>query len=238
MSDQARHDDLDAFAAILNSRLAVSARIARAKSFALQCAGWLIACVMTGMGLVIAFWGYSTTISPSAAADTLANAIVDAFKRAEIRTIVSGTMKLSPDAELTLAKDQTVKLMEGSMVKLDPSSSVRVIGDLKINVPQPSKEQLQLDTTSGSKELPFTRYTIFNSATFAAGTVVTGWNFEVSDPTRPTYQRCYFEQMLDKGIAATQTIAVDGAPRRVSPLSKLPFDFDGAVSNCVWFSGT
>src|ERR1700761_2941873 len=137
MTDQVRHDELDAFAAILNSRLAISARIARAKSFALQCAGWLIALVMTGIGVVIAFWEYSTTISPSSAADVLANAIADAFKRAEIRTIVSGTMKLSPDAELTLAKDQTVKLMEGSIVKLDPSSMVRVVGDLKINVPQP-----------------------------------------------------------------------------------------------------
>ncbi|WP_315705911.1 MULTISPECIES: hypothetical protein [unclassified Bradyrhizobium] len=238
MTDQNHHDDLGTFAAILNSRLAISARIVRAKSFALQCVGWLIAFVMMGTGLVIAFWGYSTTISPVPAADIAANAISDAFRRAQIRTIVSGTMTLSPDAELTLAKDQRVKLMEGSIVKLDPSSTVRVVGDLKINVPQPSREQLQLDTTSGSNELPFTRYTIFNGATFGAGTVVTGWNFEVSDPTRPTYQRCYFEQILDKGIAATQTIAVNGAPKRVSPLSKLPFDFDGAVSNCVWFSGT
>jgi hypothetical protein len=29
--------------------------------------------------------------------------------------------------------------------------------------PQPSRQQLQLDTTSGSKELPFTRYTISNT---------------------------------------------------------------------------
>ena len=146
-------------------------------------------------------------------------------------------MSLSPDSELTIAKGQSVRLQEGSSVKLDSSSSVRIVGDLKVNVPQPSKEQLQLDAMSVSKELPFTRYTIFNTATFGQGTVVTGWNFDLSNTTRPTYQRCYYEQVLDKGIAATQTVAVDGAPRRLSALTKLSFDFDGALANCIWFSG-
>jgi hypothetical protein len=80
--------------------------------------------------------------------------------------------------------------------------------------------------------------TIFNSASFGQGTVVTGWGFELSDPTRPTYQRCYYEQVLDKGISATQTIAMDGLPRPPSRLAKVSFDFDGAVANCIWFSGT
>ncbi|MBH5373391.1 hypothetical protein [Bradyrhizobium glycinis] len=208
------------------------------QSLAFQCVGWAIASGLVGAGLAIAFWGYSTTISPVLAAQVAATAIGDAFKRAEIKTLVSGTMSLSPDSELTISKDQFVRVLEGMTVKLDSSSTVRVVGDLKVNVQQPSKEQLQLETTSVSEELPFTRYTIFNSSSFGSGTVVTGWSFEVSDPTRLTYQRCYFEQVLDKGIAATQTIAIDGAAKRVSPLSKLPFDFEGALANCVWFPGT
>jgi hypothetical protein len=147
-------------------------------------------------------------------------------------------MNLSPDSELTIAKGQSVHLQDGASVKLDPSSSVRIVGDLKVDVPQPSKQQLQLDATTESKELPFTRYMIFNTATFGSGTVVTGWSFDLSDTTRPTFQRCYYEQVLDKGIAATQTVAIDGSPRRPSALTKLSFDFDGAIANCIWFSGT
>jgi hypothetical protein len=148
-------------------------------------------------------------------------------------------MTLSPDSEITLARGQTVRLEEGATVKLDSASSVRIVGDLKVDVPQPSKQQLQLDATTTSNELPtFTRYTVFNTATFGSGTVVTGWNFDLADPTRPTLQRCYYEQVMDKGIAATQTIAIDGSARRPSALNKLTFDFDGAVANCIWFSGT
>jgi hypothetical protein len=229
---------LGAFAAVLNSRLSAESRIARAKSFGWQCGGWAIASCLAGAGFAIALWGYSTTQSVIPAAEIAAKAMADAFKRAELKTIVSGTMALSSDAELTLAKDQRVGVIEGTTVKLDPSSTVRIVGDLKVNVPQPSKEQLQLETVSGSKELPFTRYTIFNSATFGQGTVVTGWYFELSDTARPIFQRCYYEQVLDKGIAATQTIAIDGSPRPPSRLAKLPFDFDNAVTNCIWFSGT
>jgi hypothetical protein len=205
-------NSLGGFAAVLNSRISAESRIARAKSFGWQCGGLAIASCLAGAGFAVALWGYSTTQSVVPAAEVAAKAIADAFKRAELKTIVSGTMALSPDAELTLAKDQKVGLTEGTTVKLDPSSTVRIVGDLKVNVPQPSKEQLQLDTMSQSKELPFTRYTIFNSASFGRGT--------------------------DKGIAATQTIAVDGSPRPPSRLAKLPFDFDSAVANCIWFSGT
>jgi len=53
--------------------------------------------------------------------------------------------------------------------------SVRVVGDLKIDMPQPSKQQLQLETTSASDELPFTNYTIFRSVNYDTGAVVTGW---------------------------------------------------------------
>jgi hypothetical protein len=31
--------------------------------------------------------------------------------------------------------------------------------------------------------------------------------------------------------------AVNGYPRRPSPLVKTSFDFDGALANCIWFSG-
>jgi hypothetical protein len=231
------YSDVESFASVINSRLAAEARVSKAVGFGWLCGGWAIAFCLTGLGIAAALYGYSFMMSVTPAAHLTATAIRDAFTRAELRTFVTGTLSLAPDSELTLAANQTVKLVEGAVVKLDPNSSVRVIGDLKVDVPQPSKQQLQLDATSGSNELPFTRYTVFKTGAFGGGYVVTSWNFELTDTSRPYYQRCYYEQTLDQGLAATQTLAVDGSARPVSALAKLPFDFDGALGNCTWFSG-
>jgi hypothetical protein len=234
---QDEYRGIESFAAVINSRLAAEARVAKAVAFGWLCGGWAIASCLIGIGVAAAPYGYSLIMSITSAAELTANALRDAFARAELKTSVTGTLSLAPGSELTLAPDQTVKLADGATVKLDPNSSVRVVGDIKVDVPQPSKQQLQLDTTSGSKELPFTQYTVFKTAAYGTGYVVTSWNFELSDTSRPYYQRCYYEQNLDQGLAATQTIAVDGSPRPISALAKLPFDFDGALANCAWFSG-
>jgi hypothetical protein len=98
--------------------------------------------------LASAFYGYGHMLSVRPAAEQTAKALVQALEHAKLTTTVSGTMSLSPDSELRLAPGQTVKLDEGATVKLDPTSSVRVVGDLKIDMPQPSKQQLQLDATT------------------------------------------------------------------------------------------
>jgi len=230
--------DVDSFAAVINGRLAGEARVARAIAVGWLCAGFAIAICLVSLGLAIALYGYSFINSMTPSADIAARALADALLRAEIKTAVTGIVSLTPDAELKLASGQTVKLNEGASVKLDPDSFVRVVGDIKVDIPQPSKQQLQLDTTSGSKELPFTRYTVFKSATYGDGEVVTGWSFDLSDTNRPTSQRCYYEQVIGKNVSATQTLAFDASPRRPSALTKLSFDFDGALANCIWFSGT
>jgi hypothetical protein len=230
------NESLVAFAAALNSRIEAEARIKGVLAFGWLCGGLAISACLISAGVAAALMGYSYMISINPSAEIAAKAVSDAFQKAKIKTSVTGSMALA-NTEVSLAKDQTVKLAEGSFVKLDPSSSVRVTGDFRTDVPQPSKRQLQLDATTNNKDLPFTRYTVFKSAPFGAGVVVTGWNFELSDTSKPQLQRCYYEQILDKGIAATQTVAVDGAARRPSALTKLSFDFDGALGNCIWFSG-
>jgi hypothetical protein len=50
--------------------------------------------------------------------------------------------------------------------------------------------------------------------TYGSGYVVTGWNYDLKDASQPFFQRCYYEQPLEHGLAATQTIAVNGSPRR------------------------
>jgi len=229
--------DYTGLVAVVNSRLAAKARLARAISFGWLCGGIAIASCLTGLGLAAAFYGYSYVISIKPAADLTAKALAEALARAEMKTTVSGNMSFTPDSELKLAPNQVVKLEEGTTVKLDPNSSVRVIGDVKVDIPRPSEQQLQLGATSGSEELPFTNYTIFRGVGYGLGEVVTGWNYDLSDTARPRTQFCYYRQTLDKGISAKYIIAVDGYPRKPSPLAKLSFKFDEAVQNCVWFSG-
>jgi hypothetical protein len=225
------------FAAVINSRLAAEARVARARAFGWVSGGVAAATCLTGLGVAAALYGYSYVPSVKPAAEQTAKAFVDALERSQIRTIVSGTMSLAANSEVKLAAGQTIRFEDGTTLKLDPNSSIRVIGDLKVDNPKPSKQQLQLDTTSRSEELPFTNYTIFRSVGYGAGTVVTGWHYELSDPLRPRTQHCYYQQSVEKGISAKYTIAVNGSQRRPSPLAKLSFSFDGAVANCIWFSG-
>lgn len=229
--------DVGGFAAVINSRLAGEARIAKAIAFAWLGGGAAFACCLAGMGFASAFYGYSYMLSVKPAAEQAAKALVEAIERSQFKTTVSGTMSLAPNSELKLAPGQIVKLEERTTVKLDPNSSVRVVGDLKVDMPQPSKQQLQVDTTGRGSELPFTSYTIFRSVPYASGNVVTGWNFDLADVLRPKAQHCYYTQSVDKGLAAKYSIAFDGSPQRPSPLAKLSFDFDGALANCVWFSG-
>jgi hypothetical protein len=165
------YSDVEGFAAVINSRLAAEARISKAVAFGWLCGGWAIASCLIGLGIVAALYGYSFMMSVRPAAEQAANALRDAFARSELKTSVTGTLSLAPGSELILAPDQIVKLAEGAVVKLDPNSSVRVVGDLRVDVPQPSKQQLQLDATSGSKELPFTRYTVFKTGAFGGVTL-------------------------------------------------------------------
>jgi hypothetical protein len=228
--------DIAGLAAVINSRLGSEARVAKTIAFAWLCGGTAIALCLTGLGVAAAFYGYSFMLSVQPAAEQTAKALADAFERTQLKTIVSGVMSLSPNAELRLAKDQTIKLYEGTTVRLDPNSSVRVTGDIKM--PQPSKEQLQMAATSASDELPFTSYTIFKSVGYGSGLVESGWYYDLSDTSRPKYQFCHYRERLDKGLSGKITLAVNGSPRRPSTSTKLPFNFDEALRNCIWVSGT
>jgi len=177
-------------------------------------------------------------ISVKPASDEIAKALVTALQQTELRTNVSGNVSLSPDSKLRLADGQEVKLDQASStVKLDPNSSIRVIGDLKVDVPQPSKEQLQQDTTSKSDELPITDYTIFRNAAYGSGEVVSGWSYDLSDTVRPKFQYCYYTVDIERGVSTRLPLAVNGSVLPPSNVLKSPFDSRAAAANCVWFSG-
>src|SRR5262245_32603224 len=184
-SEGAEAEGVQRLATFLNSRLAAESRVARAQAFAWLCGGVAIAVCLAGFGCALALVGYGHTLAVRPAAELTARALADAMQRTKLKTTVSGRMSLSSDSELTLAAGQTVRLNDDAIVKLDPSSSVRIIGNLKVDVPQPSKQQLQLDATTKTDELPFTNYTIFRDVNYERGHVVTGWNYDLSDTTRP-----------------------------------------------------
>ena len=226
--------DLSGFAAVVNSRLAADARIARALSFAWFFAGAGAATVLGGLGLAVALVGYSHLISIESAADWSAKALSGALQRAQVKTIISGTMALAPDTELKLAPRQTVRLADGTTVKLDPSSTVRVVGDVKM--PQPSARQLQPEIKIGD-QLPFTSYTIFRSVSFGAGRVETGWHFDLSDTSRPRSQYCSYIQSIARGAQVKDLIAVNGVARQPPGSVRSLYDSEAATRNCIWFSG-
>jgi hypothetical protein len=227
--------DVGGLAAVINSRLAAEARIAKAIAFGWLCGGTAIALCLTGLGVAAALYGYSFILSVKPAAEQTAKALVQAFERAELKTTVSGVMSLSPNTELRLASGQTVKLNEDAMVRLDPNASVRVVGDIKM--PTPSPEQLRVNTPNESDELPFTSYTIFKTVNYGSGAVQSGWAYDLSDTTRPKYQYCVYRQAFDKGLAGKISLAENGFPRKPPSAERLPFNFDEAVANCIWFSG-
>ena len=221
----------------LNSRIAAESRVAKAQGIAWVCAGTAIALCLTSFGCAFAFVGYSHMLGVGPAAEMTARALADAFRQSKVKAVVSGRMSLSPDSELRLAAGQRVRLNEDAVVKLDPSSSVRIVGNLKVDVPQPSKEQLQLDATTKTNELPFTNYTIFRDVDYDKGQVVTGWNYDLADTTRPRVQYCYYQQIVEKGLSAKYMLAINNSPHVPSALTKVSFNFEGALSNCIWFSG-
>ena len=237
-SDDPHNAGIESFAAVVNSRLAAQSYIARAIAFLWLCGGIASAATLTAIGVAIAFWGYSYAISVQSAAEVTSKALVSALQQAKLKTTVTGTMALAPSSEVKLSPNQLVKIASGATIKLDPESSIRVVGDLKVDIPQPSERQLQLDAKSNSGEtLPTTDYTIFRAVAFGGGEVVTGWNYGLSDPTKPRVQYCYYSRNIEKGLAAKYTLAFNGTANRPSLLAKTSFDFDGAVGNCLWFSG-
>jgi hypothetical protein len=223
-------------AAALNSRLNAESRVTNSVGFFWLCGGAAISIVFIGLGVAAALYGYSSLLSVKPAGEEIATALTEAFEHANLKATVSGKMSLVP-TELKLARGQIVKLEDGATVRVDPNSSVRVVGDLKVDMPRPSEQQLQRNETIGNDELPFTSYTIFKDVEYSSGTVETGWNFELSDTTRPTMQRCTYRQKITTGFSTNYVLAVDDSPRPPGPLQKLPFNFDEALSNCIWFSG-
>jgi len=229
--------DVRGFATAVHSRLVADSRIAGAMAFTWLCAAISIALCLAAAGLVIAFSGYAQLFSKTTGAELTARAFARAIEGVRMKATISGTMSFAPNAELRLAEGQTVGLSKDAVVKLDPESAVHIIGNLRIDAPQPSNRQLQLGALSKSDEVPFTNYTIFRDVSYDKGHVVTGWDYDLTDTTRPKSQFCYYSQNIEKGITAKYIIAVNDAPRRPSALAKLSFDFDGALSNCIWFSG-
>jgi hypothetical protein len=128
-----------------------------------------------------------------------------------------------------------VRLNEGATVKIDQSSSVHVVGESRSKCH--SLQRTNYNRTPASHDLPITDYTIFRNVTFGSGQVVSGWQYDLSDPLRPKFEYCYYTEDIERGLAAKYTLGINGSVQRPLDSSKSTFDFDRAAANCFCFSG-
>ena len=88
MGESAENIDVAGLAAVINSRLAAEARVARAIAFGWLCGGTAIALCLAGLGVAATLYGYSFMLSVEPAAEQTAKAVVDAFERTQLKTTV------------------------------------------------------------------------------------------------------------------------------------------------------
>jgi hypothetical protein len=113
------------------------------------------------------------------------------------------------------------------MVKAEPAPAPAA-------TPKPTAEQLGTDAVPASKAAVATAFTVFKNVPFAAGQVVTGWNFVSSSQAQPSHQYCYYSEQID----VTSKVTIDlGENGRALPQAKARANVDPvqAYQSCVWF---
>ena len=203
-----------AMAATVQRRLQADTAALRAKNAFWRLSGFGVLAVLVGGGLGLALYGYSYVTDQRAAGGEIGHAIAEALRGAKL--------------------EGTVKLADGSSVKLDPNATVRLDTHIDINGPRPTDQQLAPNAMPPSAVKPVTNYTIFKSVKFDQGEVVTGWNYTTSADTKPNLQYCYYTHLTGENVSARFTIGTDGLP--VSRGADWDFDNVAAFSNCTWFN--
>lgn len=203
-------------------------RMLKAKSGAFKylCAGaaFAIAGASIGGGL----WAHSRVLNKTAHVDEIAAAIVKALGVAKLNLEPTGAIEVG--GSIALADKQTVSLKGGQTVELAQTAPLKVSGSIQVDIGAPDPVR------PGKPTRMVENFTVFKSAPFADGAVVTGWNFQNSDQTSPSSQFCYFAK---SGLSAETnedvSLGHDGVPL---PATENPsLDETGAFQKCVWFHG-
>ena len=198
----------------------------KSKSVAFRslCIGSVLA--ITGAGLGGGLWAYSRVLNKTAHVDEIAAAITKALDATKIDIEPTGAIEVG--GSVTLADKQTVSLKEGQTVALVQTAPLKVSGSIHVDVSAPESPMSVKHTRMVEN------FTVFKSAPFADGAVLTGWAFESSSQTSPTRQFCYFTRSGSSAETDEDvTLGQDGVA--LPPTANASFDETAAFQKCVWF---
>jgi len=133
-----------------------------------------------------------------------------------------------------LKKGQMVILDPNAHVEVDPTSVIHVEAAVKNSVPVPSDRQLQVDAADSKNGIFGTSYTVFKTIEYKSGFVVTGWQYDVSQPNMPRHQYCYYTRTVDPQANFRVDLGRDGLLMKSASATVLGRDASEAFGLCVW----
>ena len=197
-------------------------------------AGFGLMFFLVSVGAASALYGYSTILNQQTAADSLANAFAEALGKSTLIAHTSGTVALAPGSSVELKKGQMVILDPNAHVEVDPTSVIHVEAAVKNSVPVPSDRQLQVDAADSKNGIFGTSYTVFKTIEYKSGFVVTGWQYDVSQPNMPRHQYCYYTRTVDPQANFRVDLGRDGLLMKSASATVLGRDASEAFGLCVW----
>ncbi|MGO4438433.1 hypothetical protein [Rhizobium sp. RAF56] len=189
-------------------------RIRMVKAMLLGSAAVILA---TGLGIAAVLWATRPGPDPEA--------LGEAFKAAlgSLPPLpVTGSVALADGAQVALQDGGEVSLADGGEVSLKASSI-------------PTMPQIPPVTAQQKSDAIKRQVTVFTSAPFGDGEVVTGWKFAAGDAKKPGQQYCYFSRDIPGKPSERVDIAVDGIRSPVA--ANLMPNADSAIEKCVWWQG-
>lgn len=189
--------------------------------------GALIAFVSAGLLLIILAHNSDPTENHYR---EIAENFAQALSGAPLNANVSGEVSLAKGAKVSLANDQHVSLetsSDSSIVETPQKPRLTNTNDMF----HPSEKQLGLNQQSEKSQAPKTTYTIFKTAPYRNGVVMTGWEYEPENTQIPSAQYCYFSG-VEHGKGAFISIGRDRAPLVVKDQNLI--DPTEAFRLCHW----
>ena len=154
------------------------------------------------------------------------------------QSLSSASLNANVSGEVSLAKGSTVSLANNQHVSLEAPSDSSVVDAPQTprstetnEMFQPSEKQLGLNQQSEKSQAPKTTYTIFETAPYRNGVVMTGWEYEPENTQTPSAQYCYFSG-TEHGKGVFISIARNRAPLVVKDQNLI--DPAEAFSLCHW----
>ena len=135
---------------------------------------------------------------------------------------------ISVDGAVALADNQQVRLKEGQTVTLTQKEPLKVTGSVHVDVGAPETP------TSRAQAHMVENFTVFKSAPFGDGVVMTGWSFANSGQSFPSRQFCYYSKP-GHSVDAEENVKLGDDGVQLPPSGDTSFDEYTAFQKCIWF---